>query len=230
MGWAPGMGETSMLVDRSARTLRELATEKMRDAILDLRLKPGDRLVERDLCVQLGVSRTVVREVLRHLEAEGLVDATGHRPTVARPTPDQAAQIYEIRAQLEGMAARACAARGDAALAEALEAALGAIRAAYAKPDLPGVLAATRDFYRLLFEGSERDIAWGIVCSLNARITHLRAMTIATPGRDRTGPDRMARIVAAIRAGDGDAAAQACIDHVGDASAIARALLEAAPG
>lgn len=219
-----------MRVDRSAKTLRELATEKMRDAILGLHLKPGDRLVERDLCAQLGVSRTVVREVLRHLEAEGLVDATGHRPTVARPTPAQAEQIYEIRAQLEGMAARACATKNDAALADALEAALTTIRDAYARPDLPGVLVATREFYRVMFEGSGRDIAWSIVCSLNARITHLRAMTIATPGRDQSGPDRMARIVAAIRAGDGEAAAKACIDHVGDASAIARALLGAAPG
>ncbi len=214
-----------MRVDRSGKTLRELATEKMRDAILSLHLKPGDRLVERDLCAQLGVSRTVVREVLRHLEAEGLVDAQGHRPTVARPTPDQAVQIYEIRAQLEGMAARACAGARDAALAEALDAALAGIRAAYAAPDLPAVLRATQEFYRLLFTGAGRDIAWSIVCSLNARITHLRAMTIATPGRAETGPARMARIVAAIREGDGDAAAAACAAHVGDASGIARGLL-----
>ncbi|WP_163535827.1 GntR family transcriptional regulator, partial [Klebsiella pneumoniae] len=66
-------GELPMRVDRSAKTLRELTLEKMREAIVSLRFRPGDRLVERDLCEQLGVSRTVVREVLRHLEAEGIV-------------------------------------------------------------------------------------------------------------------------------------------------------------
>src|SRR5215813_6435109 len=101
-----------MRVDRSGKTLRGLALEKMRDAILDFRLRPGERLVERTLCERLGVSRTVVREVLRHLEAEGLVESIPQQgPAVARPDPARAAQIYEIRALLEADAARACAQR-----------------------------------------------------------------------------------------------------------------------
>lgn len=58
-------------VERPTKTLRELALDKVRDAIVDGYFRPGDRLVERDLCAQLGVSRTIVREVLRHLESEG---------------------------------------------------------------------------------------------------------------------------------------------------------------
>src|SRR5215510_13767336 len=99
-------------VERSAKTLRGLVLEKMRDAILEFRLRPGERLVERTLCDRLGVSRTVVREVLRHLEAEGIVENIPHQgPAVARPDPAKAAQIYEIRALLEAEAARACAQR-----------------------------------------------------------------------------------------------------------------------
>ena len=97
-------------IDRNTKTLRELALEKMRDAILGRHFQPGDRLVERALCEQLGVSRTVVREVLRHLETEGLVETLPHQgPIVARLEPEQAAQIYELRAALEALAARACA-------------------------------------------------------------------------------------------------------------------------
>src|ERR1700733_13856438 len=99
-----------MRVERPGRTLRELTLEKMRDAILEGRFKPGERLVERTLCDRLGVSRTVVREVLRHLEAEGLVENPPQQgPAVARPDPAKAAQIYEIRGLLEGEAARAYA-------------------------------------------------------------------------------------------------------------------------
>src|SRR5438067_10611348 len=89
-------------VDRTTKSLRELTLEKLRDAILDFRFQPGERLVERTLCDRLGVSRTVVREVLRHLEAEGLVETIQNQgPAVTRPDPASAAQVYEIRALLE---------------------------------------------------------------------------------------------------------------------------------
>src|SRR5215469_10859654 len=100
----------SLKVERPTITLRELALQKMRTAILDARFLPGDRLVERALCEELGVSRTVVREVLRHLETEGLVESLPNQgPIVAILDIDTAAEIYEIRALLEGDAAMACA-------------------------------------------------------------------------------------------------------------------------
>ncbi len=64
---------SSLRIDRNQKTLRELTLEKMRDAIIGQYFLPGQRLVERTLCDELGVSRTIVREVLRHLETEGLV-------------------------------------------------------------------------------------------------------------------------------------------------------------
>ncbi|MQT14680.1 GntR family transcriptional regulator [Segnochrobactrum spirostomi] len=220
----------SLLVDRPAKTLRELALEKMREAIIDLSFKPGERLVERDLCVELGVSRTVVREVLRHLESEGLVVTLGNRgPIVARTSAAEAAQIYEIRGALEAIAARACAEASDKTFVADLETALAAIHSGYETPDWPKVLAATTEFYRILFEAAGKEIAWGIVNSITARINHLRSMTIKTPGRDAAGPTEMTRIVEAIRAGDGEAAHAAALAHVRSAAAIAGALFADQP-
>jgi DNA-binding GntR family transcriptional regulator len=222
--------ERSLRVVRPEKTLRELALERMRDAILASHFKPSERLVERDLCTQLGVSRTIVREVLRHLESEGLVATAGTRgPVVAVTTPEQALQIYEIRGALEGMAARACADRHDPKLADALQAALDRIKAAYGRARMDLVLEETTEFYRLLFGGAQRDVAWGIVNSLTARINRLRSMTIKTPGRDTEGPSQMQKIVDAVRSGDGEAAFRAAQDHVGIASSIARDLLAGAP-
>jgi GntR family transcriptional regulator, trigonelline degradation regulator len=124
------------------------------------------------------------------------------------------------------MAARACADKGDKAVADGLQAVLDRIRSAYAERRMDGVLAQTTEFYRLLFSGAERDVAWGIVSSLTARINRLRSMTITTPGRDRDGPAQMQRIVDAVAAGDGEAAFRAAQEHVGHASGIARRLLE----
>jgi DNA-binding GntR family transcriptional regulator len=218
--------ENAIRVDRPNKTLRELALEKMRDAIIEGYFRPGDRLVERDLCAQLGVSRTVVREVLRHLESERLVANLANKgPMVATLDLAEAKQIYEIRGALEGMVARLCAERRDPAIADALDAALDKIRRCYAQKDMTGVLAHTSDFYRTLFSMVDRQIAWGVVNLLTVRINHLRSMTIRTQNRDVEGPAQMAKIVEAIRKGDGHAAHQAALDHVTRACAIAETVL-----
>lgn len=219
---------TAIRVERPTKTLRELALDKVRDAIVDGYFRPGDRLVERDLCAQLGVSRTIVREVLRHLESEGLVANLPNKgPIVAMLDLDEARQIYEIRGALEGMAARLCAERRDPAIVEALEASLNGIRESYVSKDMPGVLAHTSAFYQTLFSKVDRHVAWGVVNLLTVRINHLRSMTIKTKSRDIEGPAQMEKIVEAIRKGDGDAAYKAAHDHVKSACAIAEAVLSA---
>ena len=62
--------DDSFKVNHNPVTLREIVLEKLRSAIMNFQLLPGDRLVERDLCDRLGVSRTSVREALRHLESD----------------------------------------------------------------------------------------------------------------------------------------------------------------
>jgi DNA-binding GntR family transcriptional regulator len=218
------MAET-LRIERNQPTLRELALAKMRDAIVQFQFKPGQRLVERDLCEQLGVSRSVVREVIRHLEAEGLVESLPRGPAVAKPSEDQAAQIYEIRALLEGAAACACAALNSPELAAALDERLALIRAAYSRGEPVEVLAATNEFYRKLFEAAGKTVAWEMERALNARINHLRAMTISTRQRQIEGPLELEKIVAAIRSGNVEAARDACVSHIRNASKVAQALL-----
>lgn len=212
----------ALRVDRSTKTLRELALEKLRDAILNLRFKPGERLVERHLCDQLGVSRTVVREALRHLETEGLVETLPHQgPAVARPDPHSIEEIYEMRALLEALAAKACAENASDRDIARLGKALDRIVAAYERGDPALVLKSTTEFYEVLFRGSGKLVAWEVVRSLNARVNFLRAMTISTPGRDKSGVAEMRRIVDAIVARDASAAHIAAIDHVRAAARLA---------
>ena len=91
----------TLAVARDTPTLRELTTTKLRDAILSLHFKPDQHLVERELCAETGVSRTSVREALRQLEAEGLVERRGTRGLfVSSPTVEEARQVYEVRAAL----------------------------------------------------------------------------------------------------------------------------------
>jgi DNA-binding GntR family transcriptional regulator len=96
------------------------ATELIREAIIDGRLAPGERLKEEELARELGISRTPVREALLLLQADGLVEATPNRgATVRAHTAEDLDDLYQLRALLEGYAARCAAVRiTDGAVAE----------------------------------------------------------------------------------------------------------------
>lgn len=214
-------------IHEAPATLRALAVDRLRGAIIAGRFQGGDRLVERTLCDQLGVSRSVVREVIRTLEAEGLVETLARSgPVVARLDWRQAAQIYDIRRLLEAEAASDCALLADGAVKERLRAALTALEKAFADGVPQGLYAATTGFYEVIFTAAGHEIAWEIVQRLNGRISRLRAMTLATTDRRRSGPAHMARIAEAISANDPVAAAKAVREHLKDAAEIARKLLE----
>jgi DNA-binding GntR family transcriptional regulator len=213
-------------ISQAPKTLREIALERVRTAILEFRFPPGARLTERDLCEQLGVSRSVVREVLRHLETEGLVQTIPHHgPIVAKLDRDAAAQIYEIRGLLEASAAHSAAEHADADAIAKMGIAMADIESAYAAGNHRAVLAATTRFYETMFLCGGKSVAWEMVQRLNGRISRLRAMTIASSGRHVTGPAQMRKIFDAIVRHNPPAAATACREHVARAANIARKLL-----
>jgi GntR family transcriptional regulator, trigonelline degradation regulator len=210
------------------RTLRELALERMRAAIVEFHFKPGQRLIERDLCDQLGVSRSVVREVIRYLEAEGLVHTIPHQgPIVATLDAETAAQIYELRALLESSAAKAAASHASNRDIQKMADALDAIAAAYAKKDFHRVLTCSNQFYEVMFLSAKKSVAWDMVQRLNGRISWLRSLTVSSTNRGSTGPAQMQKILDAIKARDGEAAATACRNHLATAAEIAQRLIAA---
>lgn len=214
--------ETSLRIEQPPQTLRKIVTDRMRDAILNGYFKPGERLVERNLCDQLGVSRTVVRETIRYLEAEGLVEfLTNRGPIVAELDWSQARQIYKIRLLLETDAARDCATRADAAIKSDLKQALDTLGAAYDSGSTHQLFDASTEFYHKIFLAAGHEISWDVVNRLNGRISRLRGMTLSTADRHRSGFARMTRIYEAIAANDPDAAETAVHDHIAEASAIA---------
>ncbi len=207
-------------------TLRDMVQDRMREAIIEGHFKPGERLVERPLCDQLGVSRTVIRETIRYLEAEGLVEILpGRGPIVAMMNWEDAHQIYEIRRMLETAAASACAKRITSERADRLRAALARLKQS-ATDKTPGtIFRTTSDFYSEIFDGAGHHVAWEIVQRLNGRISRLRMMTLSSTARERPGPEHMQAICSAITSGDSEAAIVAVTRHLKDTAAIAERLL-----
>ena len=100
------------------RNASAAATELIREAILDGRLPPGQRLKEEELAREFGISRAPVREALLVLQTEGLIDAAPNRGAVVRSHDgNDLEDLYQLRALLEGYAARRAATNiTDAAL------------------------------------------------------------------------------------------------------------------
>ncbi len=215
----------SLRIDSPPVTLREMALTRIRDAIVAGTFEPGARLVERTLCDQLGVSRSVIREVIRHLETEGLIEMSRQGPVVAGLDWNDARQIYDIRALLESAAVADCAAKADAATKARLAAILDDLDRNAARHDPPTMLDATTEFYAVIFSTSGHDIAWEIVARLNSRISRLRVMTLGSVNRTVSGPARLRAIFKAIKRNDPEAAAAACRQHIAEAAKIAESVL-----
>ena len=217
--------QSALKIDRTTKTLKARALEALREAILDFHFAPGERLVERKLCEELGVSRSVVREVLRHLESEGLVVSTAHQgPSVATMDEATAMQIYELREDLEALGARACAEKAAARDLERLQSKIGRLEAAFARGESRAILGATTEFYETMFLSGEKTVAWSILKSLNARVTSLRRMTVTSQGRAEESLNEMRVILECLLSRDPARAEAACRDHVRKAAAVATAI------
>ena len=203
-------------------TLLDRVLGKLRGAILDFHFRPGDRLVERTLCEQLGVSRSSVREALRRLEAEGLITTAPHKGrTVASVSAKEAQSVYEVRAALEGFAAQLFAERGSDEQIRRLRARLRDMKDAVKTNDARVMLAVKAKFYEVILEGCGNQYCAELILSLQARIRFLRALSMSAPGRTQRSIAEMARVVKAVESRDGEAARAAYTDHIRSAASVA---------
>ena len=215
-------------VERGGRTLRERTVEVLRRAILDFHFRPGERLIERELCDLTGVSRTSVREALRQLDTEGLVTITPHvGPTVSSVTIDEAREIYEVRSALESLAVRLCAQRASNKEIAELKDAVEHYRSAIEANDPQAVITALDSFYSIIFAACGNELVATMSQSLRMRVRYLRATTTVhhTPSWTRQSVANYRRMVRAIKRRDGDAAQAACRQQVEHASSVALKIL-----
>lgn len=211
-------------VDRDALTLRELTTGKLRDAILSLRFKPGEHLVERVLCEQTGVSRSCLREALQHLESEGLIERRGGRGVfVASVTVEEARQIYEVRAALEPEIGRLFCERASEEDINGLFDAVEALGEAMEAHDIQSYVKALDGFYETLCAGSRNLIARRILQTLQGRMSYLRAVTTAkaSESRERETVQLMQEMAQAAQRRDPTEVARRCRAFVERSAAFA---------
>jgi len=206
-----------------AAPLRQQVVDRLRAAVISGDLAPGQRLTERELIDRVGVSRTVIREALRQLESEGLVETVPNKgPVVRALSRAEAVDLYRIRASLEALAARLFIERAAPEDRHRLAAALADVQAAYKAGAAEGILAAKNRFYGVLFEGAGSDVLSSMLGGLHARIWRWRALGLSHADRSSVRSKQaikgLRELVAAIGRGDAEAAEQAIRDDTADAA------------
>ena len=178
--------------------------------------KPGDRLVESELAERLGVSRTPVREALQRLETQSMLTRDGRSLIVASLDHNQLSELYAVRTELEGLAARLAARH---ATDEEIRVLRGMVRddRSLLGGD-PGALSrANKRFHKQIHLASHNRFLVQQLDLVHRSMALMATTSFAVEGRDAVALDEHDQIVAAIAARDGDAAYAALKAHISSA-------------
>ena len=196
-------------------TLRAQVENNLRQAITSGQLRPGQKLIERELCEQLGVSRPSLREALRRLEAERLIVIVPHRgPEVAALTLQEAQDLYALRRLLESFAAHEFARAASDAQIKTLAKVVKRLREAGRRNNGAGVLDAKAEFYRVLLAGCGNALVSDILGGLLARVSLLRATSLMLPDRLPRSLDEIDALLVCIQQRDAKGAEKISRQHV----------------
>ena len=189
--------------------------DALRAAIVRGDIAPDARLVEADLSTTFEMSRGAVRTALIRLEQDGLVVREPNRGArVRRVSDDEAVEILQARAVLEGLAVRQAAERIDEAGAARLHACIARQRDLLETGDLLGASEVNAELHATLLELSGHAIAARLIQSLNAQTVRYQYRTILIPGRPAASVAEHSAIVEAVTAGRSDEAERAMRRHL----------------
>ena len=210
-----------MPLAQESAPLRRKVAAAVRSLVVTGQLAGGQRLIEKELCTALGVSRTVLREALRELESEGLLSAGPRGLFVTVLDRREAEKVYAIRAILEGLIAREFCREAEDADIATLQAAMDALRAAYAGGALENLFAAKRDFYAAIAHGARNPVALDLLDRVNGRTNRLRTRSLASGARLPESLAELERLTAALVRRDATAAGELAEHHVDQAGRAA---------
>jgi DNA-binding GntR family transcriptional regulator len=191
--------------------------EQLKQAILSGEFQPGQPLVENTLATWCQTSRTPVREALRRLEQDGLIDSSDRGLVVRKRSPEEILDIYDTRMVLEGAVARVAAERRtehDIRLMRLLWQKFGDVSGSDA------MVEANRQFHRAVWKASHNESLLDLLERLSLHLARYPETTLSAPGRWQTAHRQHKQLVDAIEKRDGDGAHAIALSHFADARDI----------
>lgn len=189
--------------------------QRLHEAIVRGVLSPNQRLVELELAEQFGIGRAAVRTILDRLVQDGLVEREAHRGAWVRSIAvEEAIEMYEARAVIEGLAARYAARNAEPAAVAELQQLVNEMAHALAAGDLLAMSAHNARLHAKILQTANHRTATRLLERLQAQHVHFQYRMILVPGRAAHSMQEHRTIVAAIAAHDSDAAEQAMRHHL----------------
>lgn len=204
------------------RRLVDDATQTLRDAILNGRFQAGARLRQTDLAAQLAISRTPIREAMGRLQQEGLIELLprGGGVRVALLDLTEAAELYDLREVLDGLAARLAAHRADEAGLGRVRKALGRMAQCLERKDSNQWFGAHVAFHDEILRASGNKRLQGLSAVVRLSIRHFHPLLLKTENRLEDAYREHRGIYEAIAAHDAEAAERFARAHIANAKDI----------
>lgn len=197
------------------KPLRDVVFENLREAILEGKLKPGQRLMEVQLAEQLGVSRTPVREAIRKLELEGLVVMLPRKGAyVANMSLKDVIDVLEIRASLEGLAASLAAERINPDDIKKLEKIAKEFEELTIASDVDTLLKKDVEFHECIFKATNNKKLHQLINSLWEQVYRFRVTYISDYDSSLSIVNEHKLILDAIKKGDNELAKKYAREHI----------------
>ncbi len=193
------------------------AYRKIKEGVLTLRYRPGQKLSEAKLAAELGVGRSPVRSALARLERDGWVRVLPQQGTFVRKfSAADVAAMSELRLLLEGHAAQVAAQKVTAQELARVRKDFEILKAKGAERHFDEFLTLDDNFHGLVYRFAGNPLITQILNNLRDQIRWVRASNAATPGRVDASLAEMERVLVALEHRDGDAAAHAMRQHIGN--------------
>jgi len=204
---------------QQSNSLHSRVYNQIRNDILNGVYEPGESLVEMKLSEELGVSRTPVREALRQLELEGLVQSVPNRGVTVRGISQQDIQdIYTIRMMIEGLAARWAAEKITPEEMEELKEAVDLEEFYTVKHNYSNLLQFDTRFHDIIFKASKSMPLMHTLSTFHSYVQKARKVSMSSPERAAAALEEHKAIMQAIIDRDADRAEKLMTEHVRNAS------------
>ncbi|WP_376743969.1 GntR family transcriptional regulator [Ensifer canadensis] len=190
--------------------------DEIENSILSNEFRPGERLDETVLATRFGVSRTPVREALIQLDAIGLIEIRPRRGAVViDPGPHRVYEMFEVMAELEGLAGSLAARRLDKASREAITATHNRCEQSAGAGDSDAYYYDNEEFHKAIYAASRSEFLAEQCAQLHRRLRPYRRLQLRVRNRLSTSFSEHCAIVDAIFIGDGEQASRLLREHVG---------------